>query len=93
MNPRPFAPPPGLRSVGRAKPSVIVGEDLARSLRLRPGSQLKLATFTVDPDTGDGRTVSVPYFDFVATCRYSTIGTREVFPVLTLRAQSRMLVD
>ena len=47
----------------------------------------------VDPDTGDGRTVSVPYFDFVATCRYSTIGTREVFPVLTLRAQSRMLVD
>ncbi|MEO0649337.1 MAG: FtsX-like permease family protein [Planctomycetota bacterium] len=50
---RPFLPPPGLRDVGRARSSIIVGEDLAWSLRLRPGSGLKLATFTIDPRTGD----------------------------------------
>ena len=50
---RPFAPPPGLRDVGRRRASIVVGEDLAWSLRLRPGSGLKLVTFTIDPRSGE----------------------------------------
>ena len=47
----------------------------------------------VDPVTGLDEISVVHYFDVRSTCRFSTVGTRGVFPVMNLRAQSRMLVD
>ncbi len=47
----------------------------------------------VDPITGENCVSAVHYYDIESSCRYSTVGTRGVFPVLNLRAQSRMLVD
>lgn len=49
----PFAPPPGLRPVGRPRATIIVGEQLAAQFGLEPGSPLQLSTFTRDPRTGD----------------------------------------
>ena len=47
----------------------------------------------VNRETGVAEVSAVPHYDVTSTCQYSTVGTRGVFPVMTLTAQSRALVD
>ena len=65
----PFLPPQGYRPEGRPAAGIVIGYQLARSLGLRSGDEIQIATIVPDPESGEWVTSNR---DFVITGSFRT---------------------